>query len=83
MGMAPLSGIENKNTGLNNLWNKASIFIYKYGSHFYNFEGLRKFKNKFGPEWEPKYIAFYGNPFKILKDTISLISGGVKGFLKK
>ena len=83
MGMAPLSGIENKNTGLNNLWNKASIFIYKYGSHFYNFEGLRKFKNKFGPVWEPKYIAFYGNPFKILKDTISLISGGVKGFLKK
>ena len=83
LGMAPLSGIEDKNSGLISLWNKASIFIYKHGNHFYNFEGLRRFKNKFNPEWEPKYIAFYGNPFKILKDTISLISGGVRGFFKK
>ena len=46
LGMAPLSGIEDRNTGLVNLWNKAGIFIYKHGNHFYNFEGLRKFKNK-------------------------------------
>ena len=83
LGMAPLSGIEDKNTGLINLWNKAGIFIYKHGNHFYNFEGLKKFKNKFDPEWEPKYVAFYGNPVKIVSNTVSLISGGMKGFFKK
>nr|WP_256478700.1 bifunctional lysylphosphatidylglycerol flippase/synthetase MprF [Sebaldella sp. S0638] len=83
LGMAPLSGIEDRNTGLVNLWNKAGIFIYKHGNHFYNFEGLKKFKNKFDPEWKPKYVAFYGNPFKIVSNTVSLISGGMKGFFKK
>ena len=83
LGMAPLSGIEDKNTGLVSLWNKAGIFIYKHGNHFYNFEGLKKFKNKFDPEWSPKYVAFYGNPLKIVSNTVSLISGGMKGFFKK
>ena len=83
LGMAPLSGIEDKNTGLVSLWNKAGIFIYKHGNHFYNFEGLKKFKNKFDPEWKPKYVAFYGNPVKIAGNTVSLISGGMKGFFKK
>ena len=83
LGMAPLSGIEDKNTGLVNLWNKAGIFIYKHGNHFYNFDGLKKFKNKFDPEWKPKYVAFYGNPLKIVSNTVSLISGGMKGFFKK
>lgn len=56
---------------------------YKYGSHFYNFDGLRKFKDKFSPEWKPKYIAFTGNPVTIMRNTVSLISGGMKGFFKK
>ena len=83
LGMAPLSGIEDRSPGLAGLWNKAGIFIYKHGNHFYNFEGLKKFKNKFDPEWSPKYVAFYGNPLKIVSNTVSLISGGMKGFFKK
>ena len=34
--------------------------IYEQGAAFYNFEGLRKFKEKFAPEWEPRYLAAPG-----------------------
>ena len=83
LGMAPLSGMKKSETGVENLWAKTSLFIYKHGSHFYNFDGLRRFKNKFDPEWNPKYVAFSGNPIKIVANTVSLISGGSKGFFKK
>ncbi len=58
MGMAPLSGIENR--PLAPLWNKALEFAYRHGDHFYSFEGLRQYKQKFDPVWRPKYLACPG-----------------------
>jgi len=58
MGMAPLSGIENR--PLAPLWNKALGFAYRHGDHFYSFEGLRQYKQKFDPVWQPKYLACPG-----------------------
>lgn len=58
LGMAPLSGIEDR--PLAPLWNKAAGLVYRHGQHFYRFEGLRKYKEKFHPDWTPKYLAFYG-----------------------
>lgn len=82
LGMAPLSGIE-KNTA--SFWNKLEHIIFSYGKKFYNFQGLRAFKEKFNPEWEPKYIAYSGpiNLPKVITDVTLLISGGVKGLISK
>ncbi len=55
LGMAPLAGLEDYAPG--SLWAAAGRLVYRYGEHFYNFEGLRRYKNKFGPVWTPRYLA--------------------------
>ncbi|MDX8336001.1 phosphatidylglycerol lysyltransferase domain-containing protein [Candidatus Cetobacterium colombiensis] len=82
LGMAPLAGIEDNTASF---WNKVENAIFSHGEHFYNFKGLRAFKDKFNPQWEPRYIAYSG-PFNlpsILKDVTLLISGGVRGLISK
>jgi len=83
LGMAPLSGMENRDIAP--VWNKIGLFVFKNGESFYNFQGLKLFKNKFYPEWEPRYIAYSGvfSMPKVLKDVTLLISGGVKGLISK
>ncbi|HEY3414236.1 MAG TPA: phosphatidylglycerol lysyltransferase domain-containing protein [Armatimonadota bacterium] len=34
--------------------------LYHHFNHFYRFTGLHAFKEKFGPEWEPRYLAYPG-----------------------
>ncbi|MDF1814312.1 MAG: bifunctional lysylphosphatidylglycerol flippase/synthetase MprF [Verrucomicrobiales bacterium] len=76
LGMAPLSGLEDR--ALAPVWNKIGARIFTLGEHFYNFQGLRKYKEKFDPEWEPRYLACrsLGQLPAILFDAATLISGG-------
>jgi phosphatidylglycerol lysyltransferase len=77
LGMAPLSGLEQRR--LAPLWSRTGAFIYRHGEHFYNFEGLRRYKEKFQPEWQSRYLAAPGGIAlpRILLDVSRLISGGV------
>lgn len=83
LGMAPFSGLENR--ALAPLWNRLGAFVFRHGEHFYNFQGLRQYKEKFAPEWKPKYLASPGGLAlpRILTNLASLISGGLKGVLSK
>jgi phosphatidylglycerol lysyltransferase len=83
LGMAPLSGLENR--ALSPLWNRFGSFIFRHGEHFYNLQGLRQYKEKFHPEWESKYLASPGGLSvpRILAHVASLISRGVKGVIAK
>ena len=54
LGMAPLSGLTPRR--LSPFWHKAGNLIYSHGEQFYGFEGLRAFKDKFRPAWEPRYV---------------------------
>jgi phosphatidylglycerol lysyltransferase len=83
LGMAPLSGLEDHS--LAPVWDKIGGLIFRHGEHFYNFRGLREYKDKFGPVWEPKYLAFPGGLALpgILLDIASLVSGGLKGAVAK
>jgi phosphatidylglycerol lysyltransferase len=83
LGMAPLSGLENR--ALAPLWNRVSALAFRHGEQFYNFQGLRKFKEKFHPAWSPRYLASPGGfalP-RILADVAALISGGLRGVVTK
>jgi phosphatidylglycerol lysyltransferase len=83
LGMAPLSGLENR--ALAPLWSKAGALIFRYGEHFYNFQGLRQYKEKFGPEWRPKYLVCRGGLAlpRVLTNIATLICGGLGGIVKK
>lgn len=83
LGMAPLSGLENR--ALAPLWNRLGALVFRHGEHFYNFEGLRHFKDKFDPKWEPRYLASPGGLAlpRILTHVASLISRGLGGIVKK
>ena len=83
LGMAPLSGIENRS--LAPLWNRLGALLFSRGEPFYNFQGLRQYKEKFGPIWEPRYLASPGGMVlpRILTNVASLISGGLAGVVSK
>ena len=77
LGMAPLSGLESHR--LAPAWHRFGRLIYAYGENFYNFEGLRRYKDKFSPQWRPRYLAAPGGLAmpRVLVDVTSLISGGL------
>ncbi len=83
LGMAPLSGLPQHE--LAPLWNRIGGFLFRHGEHFYNFKGLRKYKEKFDPQWRPRYLASPGGMAlpKVLGDLSSLISGGLGGLVGK
>jgi phosphatidylglycerol lysyltransferase len=76
LGMAPLAGLEP--SPVSSWWTRLGRFIYRHGEPFYNFAGLRSYKEKFHPVWEPRYLAYPGKlalPI-VLADIAALSAGG-------
>jgi phosphatidylglycerol lysyltransferase len=83
LGMAPLSGFET--SPLAPLWNRVGAFVYAHGESLYNFQGLRAYKEKFHPVWEPRYLAYPGGlrlP-RVLADVSALVAGGYRRIFLK
>jgi phosphatidylglycerol lysyltransferase len=83
LGMAPLAGLEQH--PLAPAWHRVGNFVFRHGEHFYNFEGLRHYKSKFRPVWEPRYLVAPGGIAlpRILLDASALIAGGIKELFGK
>jgi phosphatidylglycerol lysyltransferase len=58
LGMAPLSGLAPGTRA--SLWHGLGHLLWSYGNRLYSFRGLRSFKSKFHPAWEPRYLATSG-----------------------
>lgn len=83
LGMAPLSGLSDHRLAPS--WHKIAAFVARNGERFYGFKGLRAYKEKFKPEWEPRYLACPGGwalP-QILLDVTNLISGSPAKIVRK
>ena len=83
LGMAPLSGFEESPVA--SLWNRVGAFLYEHSDAIYNFQGLRAYKEKFNPAWEPHYLAYPGGlrlP-RILADVSALVAGGYGQIFRK
>jgi phosphatidylglycerol lysyltransferase len=74
LGMAPFSGLPQHR--LASGWSRVGNLLYHRGGRFYNFEGLRTFKEKFKPDWRPRYLAWPGGLAlpKVLLDVTALIA---------
>jgi phosphatidylglycerol lysyltransferase len=59
MGLCPLSGLDATDEQRSVIDN-ALRFVYANGDRFYSFSGLRKFKAKYDPTWESRYLAYRG-----------------------
>jgi phosphatidylglycerol lysyltransferase len=83
LGMAPLAGLERH--PLAPAWHRVGNLVFRYGEYFYNFDGLRRYKAKFNPTWDSKYLASPGGLAlpRVLLDISVLISGGVKELFAK
>lgn len=83
LGMAPLSGLAAHR--LAPVWYRLGGLVFRRGERFYNFRGLRAFKEKFDPEWEPRYLCTPGglDPWVVLADVAALQSGGLRGVIGK
>ncbi|HEU5004767.1 MAG TPA: phosphatidylglycerol lysyltransferase domain-containing protein [Candidatus Saccharimonadales bacterium] len=60
MGLCPLSGLDKENDADKNLLGSILRFAYANGGRFYSFEGLKRFKSKYEPNWEDRYIVYGG-----------------------
>jgi phosphatidylglycerol lysyltransferase len=67
------------------LWPKLGNVLFRHSEHFYNFRGLHQYKQKFDPEWHPKYLACPGGLAitRVIPAIAALVSGGVKGIVGK
>lgn len=83
LGMAPLAGLEQR--PLAPTWHRLAGLLYQYGENFYNFDGLRRYKEKFAPEWSPRYLAAPGGLAlpRILVDVTTLIAGGLREVVRR
>lgn len=65
LGLCPLVGLEGEDS--KGLVGSFLSFAYANGNRFYSFSGLQRFKNKYDPDWKPRYVVY---------------TGGVRGFSK-
>ncbi|MCA9319498.1 MAG: bifunctional lysylphosphatidylglycerol flippase/synthetase MprF, partial [Planctomycetes bacterium] len=74
LGMAPLSGMHDG--PIAPLWSRLGALAFRHGERLYHFQGLRKYKEKFGPHWSPCYLASPGGMALpgVIVDLVRLIS---------
>lgn len=82
LGMAPLAGMSQREVAP--VWDRLGSVVFEHGERFYNFKGLKAFKSKFQPRWEPRYLAAATvGPAIAMMDATLLIGGGLRGVVGK
>ncbi len=82
-GMAPLAGLDDR--PLAPIMSRVGNLLFERGEEIYNFQGVRRYKDKYDPLWQPRYIAA-PNKWSIpllMADVGLLSSGGVASLAKR
>ncbi len=81
LGMAPLASVGQERWA--RPFERLAHLMFRHGEHWYNYQGLRRYKEKFDPTWEPRYMA-YPRPWDwpaASTTTAALIAGGWRALL--
>lgn len=76
LGMAPLASVGTQRGA--HARERLARVLFQRGEQWYNFQGLRAYKDKFDPEWMPRYMA-YQNAWEwpvAIAYVSALIAGG-------
>ena len=82
-GMAPLAGLEDR--PLAPIMSRVGRLLFERAEDIYNFQGVRRYKDKYDPLWAPRYIAAarkWAIPI-LMADVGLLSSGGVAGLTRR
>ncbi|MDQ2687215.1 MAG: phosphatidylglycerol lysyltransferase domain-containing protein [Armatimonadota bacterium] len=61
LGLSPLAGTAEHSDPHEDEWlARSRSVLFQRFNHFYSFKGLHGFKEKFGPQWEPRYLLYDG-----------------------
>ncbi len=82
-GMAPLAGLEDR--PLAPIMSRVGRLLFDRAEEIYNFQGVRRYKDKYDPLWAPRYIAAarkWAIPI-LMADVGLLSSGGMAGLTRR
>ncbi len=76
LGMAPLASVGEQRGA--HVRERLARIIFQRGEQWYNFQGVRHYKEKFEPEWVPRYMAYPGAwEWPVATASVSaLVAGG-------
>ncbi len=78
LGMAPLSNVGT--TPYARINERLAALAFRHGNRFYNYQGVRRYKEKFRPEWVGAYLAYPRGLWvpALLTDIAALVAGGYR-----
>ncbi len=76
LGLAPFSGITKG--GVSSPAERAMRLLYERGDFLFRYKGLREFKEKFAPAWEPRYLV-YGSDLQLPGIALAVARAGELG----
>ncbi len=82
LGMAPLASVGTARGA--HLRERLARLLFQRGEQWYNFQGLRFFKEKYHPRWVPRYLAYQnaGEWPVVIAHASALIAGGWSKILR-
>lgn len=76
LGMAPLATVGTERGARAS--ERVAHLLFRHGEQWYNFQGLRRYKEKFHPRWQPRYLA-YADAWDLMRamaHVSALVAGG-------
>ncbi|WMT42873.1 phosphatidylglycerol lysyltransferase domain-containing protein [Paenibacillus sp. D2_2] len=72
--MAPLASVGSSRAAMRE--EKLAHMLFEHGESLYGFTGLRNYKEKFAPDWEPRFLAYPANVSLpvLLLELVSLVA---------